>query len=46
MSQKPGVATCQGRITDLRAKVFFAGYWAPGSTFKHILVIIREKKVF
>ena len=25
---------------------FLAGYWAPGSTFKHILVIIRQKNVF
>ena len=24
----------------------FGSYWTPGSTFKHILVIIREKKVY
>ena len=46
MSQKQGVATYQGGITDFRAKISLGGYWAPGSTFKHILVIIREKKCF
>ena len=46
MSQKQSVATCQDKMTDYRAKIFFGGYWAPGSTFKHSLVIIREKKSF
>ena len=46
MSQKQGVATCQDKMTDYCAKIFFGGYWAPGSTLKHRLVIIREKKCF
>ena len=46
MSQKQGVATCQDKTIDYGAKIFFGGYWAPGSTFKHRLVIIREKKCF
>ena len=46
MSQKQGVATCQDKTIDYGAKIFFGGYWAPGSTFKHRFVIIREKKCF
>ena len=46
MSQKQGVATCQDKITDYHTKIFFGCYWAPGSTFKHRLVIIKEIKMF
>ena len=46
MSQKQGVATCQDKITDYLTKIFFGGYWAPESTFKCRLIIIREKKCF
>ena len=44
MSQKQGVVTCQERMTDFRSKNFFECHWAPGSTFKDMLVIIRENK--